>query len=213
MKITVFGANGKVGIIVVKKLLENGHSVKAFVYGSSTLEKTTRLQIISGNVEDKVAVFSAISGSDIIISTLGSWGTKNKNVLSVGMSNILPAAKKYGVTRIISLTGADAIAPGERINLLRALTRLMIKTIAPKILQDAENHMILLKNSSVDWTVVRAPVMSNSGRQNRYTLSRKPPKPWQPVLREDVASAIVGLVEVNEWTKQAPFIRRLYSDR
>lgn len=209
MRITVFGANGKVGRLVVRKLLENGHFVRAFVYGPNPFEETSGLQVIKGNVEDKAAVFNAVAGSEVIISTLGSWGTKNKNILSVGMSNILPAAEKHGISKVISLTGTDAVAPDEKIDLLRRFTRVILKLIAKKILLDGENHMALLQNNDIDWTVVRAPIMNDRGVQDNYTLSIKPPHPWQTVSRDDVAKAIVDLVTINDWTNQAPFIRRL----
>ena len=208
MKIIVFGANGRVGRLVVSKLLEKRHTVTAFVYGPHSLIKAPKLRIVEGSVESKSVVSDAVAGSDVIISTLGSWGTKNKNILSVGMSSILPAAKKHGVNRIISLTGADATFSDEKVNILRKLTRLILKIIVPRILYDAENHMVLLRNSAIGWTVVRSPVMSDKGIQNNYTLSRKPPKPWRSVLRVDVADAIVDIVEANNWKYEAPFINK-----
>lgn len=208
MIITVFGANGKVGRIVVAKLLEEGHSVKAFVHGHNLFDSNPRLGVVIGDVGNKNAVFDIVAGSEVVISTLGSWGTKNKNILSLGMSNIIPAAEKSGTSQIISLTGAQAVAPDEKMKLQDQLLRILLKTFAKKILEDGENHIALLQKSSLSWTVIRSPIMNDRFSPNHYVLSANPPKFWQTIARVDVASALVDLLKENSWVNRAPFIRR-----
>ncbi len=50
MRITVFGANGKIGRIVVAKLLEEGHYVKAFVHGRNFFDSNPKLGVVIGGV-------------------------------------------------------------------------------------------------------------------------------------------------------------------
>lgn len=46
MNITVFGATGHVGSLVVEKLLAGGHNVSAFTHGTHHFADNTRLRII-----------------------------------------------------------------------------------------------------------------------------------------------------------------------
>jgi putative NADH-flavin reductase len=106
MKITVFGANGNVGRLVVENALHQGHEVIAFIHGDNPFKASDKLSVIKGDIYNQKDVEKALNGSQAVISTLGSWGTPNKNILSAGMKNIIPKMQDAGINRIISLTGA-----------------------------------------------------------------------------------------------------------
>lgn len=208
MRITVFGASGKVGRLVVDKLLRDGHYVRAFVHSNSHLRNHKRLQVISGDIHDKAAVSKAIEGADAVISALGSWGTPSKDIVSTGTKNIIPAMKKHKIRRIVSLTGSGAKDDGEKLSLLDMLSRYAVRVFARKVFDDGEQHIALLRASKLDWTVVRSPLMRESSRRREYVLSRRSPLPWATIVRDDVASAMVELVGGKEWRQTAPFIKR-----
>ena len=205
MQVTVFGANGNIGSRVVERLLTNGHTVRAFVHGSHSFEQSNNLQVIQGDIGDKEQVAQAIDGSDAVVSALGSWGTKSKDILTVGMTNIIPAMQSTGVRRIVSLTGADARDPADQPSLRQRLTRVMLFAIAPKVLTDGERHIALLRRSNLDWTVIRSPVMKDSGPAD-YTLSMKAPKPWASIPRVAVVSAMIHTLERGLHQKSSPFV-------
>lgn len=207
MKVIVFGASGKVGQKVVAELLERGHEVRAFVYDNSPFDEQENLEVILGNVKDPSSVKRAVKGQDAVISTLGSWGTETKDILSEGMKNIIPAMKESGIERIISLTGADARYSKDEVQLIGKLTRPVLKLVAPKILSDGEKHIELLDGSNLDWTVIRSPVMNEKGGVN-YKLANKATLPWRTINRNSVALAIIDVLESGEWSKQAPVIFR-----
>src|SRR3990167_2152311 len=120
MVVAVFGASGKIGSQVVEQLLERGHSVRALVHRTNTLPTHVKLTVISGDVKDKNTVTEVITGADVIVSALGSWGTKSKDIVSSGMASIVPVDESLGVTRVISLTGSDAWIPNESAGFLRS---------------------------------------------------------------------------------------------
>ena len=78
MQITIFGANGKVGSLVVEMALQKGLHVVAFSHGKSLFTPSDNLRIVQGDVYNAADVSSALSGSDVVVSTLGSWGTPKK---------------------------------------------------------------------------------------------------------------------------------------
>lgn len=207
MKVTVFGANGKVGSLVVEGLLSRGHYVRAFVYNESRLPEHPHMEVVEGDIHNHSDVDRAVQGADAVISTLGSWHTPQKDILTAGMTNIIPAMEANGVSRIVSLTGADARDPTDKPNILQKLVHTSIKLIAPNILKDGEDHIALLRNSNLNWTVLRSPVMRGEGKQG-YKIQIRPLMPWSTIVRQDVADAIVELVEGDTLASSSPYISR-----
>jgi putative NADH-flavin reductase len=206
MKVTVFGANGKVGRLVVAEALRRGHHVTAFVH-SKPLSQQERLRIIKGDVRDLDSVNQAIDQCDAVISTLSSWGTPTKDILSKGMRSIIPIMERRGIKRIVSLTGSGANVGSDKFTVIDRLSHAAFTLAAPKIMRDSEAHIRLLERSSLDWTVLRSPVMNERGEPS-HILSKKRSLAWQTIHRNAVAHALVDLAEHPEWYRQAPFISR-----
>lgn len=207
MKVVVFGANGKVGSIVTDTLLQAGHEVRAFVHNGLSLHEHPNLEIVQGDIYEASQVVDAIEGVDAVISTLGSWGTPKKDILTVGMRHIIPAMQTHGITRIISLTGAEARAYDDKLSMLHRVNHFVLGKIAGEILKDGETHLQLLADSEFDWTVIRSPIMTNIGKK-RYELSTKRPQAWERINRTAVAAAIVGQLADSQYYRQAPYIRQ-----
>ncbi len=207
MQITVFGANGKVGTYIVRGLLDSGHTVIAFVYGSHQFSKNPNLKIIKGDIYSMDDVRQALVDSEAVISALGSWGTPKKDILTEGMKNIIPGMKDAGITRIVSLTGADARVEGDKLSIMHRTSRLLLGFVAPKVLYDGEEHIRLLQRTSLQWTVLRSPVMNERGIGS-YSLSNSRPMPWQTIHRQAVARAMIDQVDVANNLQKYPYIWR-----
>lgn len=207
MQITVFGASGKVGRLVVDEALARGHSVVVFVHNRSPFKNVSNLKIVKGDVRDKKSVGKALKGSDAVISALGSWGTPDKNILIIGMQNIIPAMDSAGIKRIVSLTGHGANAANDGFEPLHIFSRWILKLLAPKILFDGEEHIKLLEASRLDWTVLRSSVMSNH-LAPVYTVTNKRPLPLAVINRRAVAKCLLDFAESETYIRQSPFLVR-----
>ena len=206
-QVTVFGANGRVGRLVVAELVNRGYTVVAFVHNRSHFIETPRLRVISGDIYNAQDVEKALDGSSAVISALGSWGTPMKNILTVGMKHIIPAMKARDLSTIISLTGADARASGDMLEVVHRVSYPFLTAFIGKILADGERHITLLEKSDLDWTVIRSPIMlKRTPNHDRYTLDVRRPFPWQTVPYRLVALAMVNSLQDRTWSKEAPFI-------
>lgn len=204
-QVTVFGANGRVGRRVVAEALRRGYEVVAFVHSKTDLVPSEQLRIVRGDIYNSDDVDRALVGSTAVISALGSWGTSRKDILTVGMTHVLPAMQRQGVSTIVSLTGADARAPGDTLGVIHRLMHAFLMGVAPKIMVDGEQHIALLAESGLDWTVFRSPVM-HAGKSGRYALTQKRPLPWQTIAYDSVALAMVNSLQDRTWSKAAPYI-------
>jgi putative NADH-flavin reductase len=207
MNITVFGATGHVGSLVVEKLLAGGHNVSAFTHGPHQFADTTRLRIISGDIHNPEDIENALSDSEAVISCLGSWHTPTKDILSAAMTSVVPIAEKHGIKRVISLTGSAACTPGDSLGIIDKLNRSMLSLIAPKILKDGEEHIRLLAESTLDWTVIRSPVMTNNDDAD-YRLDMNAPSPIATIPRAAVVAALVDSLEDARFIRAAPYIHQ-----
>lgn len=206
MFVVIFGASGKVGRLTVTEALARGHRVRAFVHSSPNFTPHENLEIVKGDIADISHVARAVQGCDAVISTLGSWGTSSKNIVSTGVKHCVPAMRQAGITRIITLTGAEARDTTDHPKLLQQITHALARVAAGKILADGEKHIRLLRASQLDWTALRSPVMTSSPRIF-YKLSLIPPKPWETIPRKAVAKAILDQLDGPSYSQAAPFIR------
>ena len=208
MQITVFGASGKVGGRVVELALERGYTVIAFVHSHDPFVGTPNLIVKKGNIYRGEDIEDAIKGSEAVVSCLGSWGTKKRNVLTSAMKNIIPTMQNQKIARIVTLTGSGANAPDHKAGVIY---KLMMKLLAPfpagKVFSDGEQHMRLLAETDLQWTTLRSPVMNNFGKKD-YRLSLKAGLPLATINREAVATAMLDELEKADFAQQAPIIHR-----
>jgi putative NADH-flavin reductase len=208
MHITIFGANGKVGRILVESALAKGYSVHAFCHSNAPFAAHPHLTIQAGDIHDSDAVATALQSADAVMITLGSWGTPTKDIVTSAVKNILPAMERYRIRRIISLTGVDARAAGDSLGIIHRLSHFAANLFASKILNDGEKHIKLLEDSQLDWTVLRSPVMLRRGDLGMYRLTNARPLPWQTIHRQSVASAMLEVLEDPTTYQNAPFVAR-----
>lgn len=206
-QVTIFGANGAVGRQVVVEAIARGYRVVAFVHRSSQFAASPQLKIVRGDVSTPEDVDAALDGSDGVISVLGSWGTPNKDILTVGMRHIIAGMQRRGIRRVISLTGSEARASGDRLGLIHRAMHLLLSVAAGKVLADGEQHIAQLEKSAVDWTVIRSPIMSSRAPQAAgYRLTMKRSLPWSTVSRRHVAVALLESLHDHTWKQKAPFV-------
>ena len=82
MKLTIFGATGKIGIESVKQAIDKGHLVTAFIRNPDHLEiKDKNITLVTGDVFDPISVSKAIKGQDAVICALGSGSDLSKTTV------------------------------------------------------------------------------------------------------------------------------------
>lgn len=206
-QVTIFGAGGRVGRRTVTLALERGYNVTAFVHHAASFAVNERLRVVEGDIYNPVDVERALEGSTAVLSTLGSWGTPRKDILTVGMQHIIPTMQQFGSATIVSLTGADVRAPGDSLGLVHRLTYPLLRLFAGKIIADGERHLELLANSSLDWTVLRSPVMTTRSG-GHYRIGVRRPLPWQTIPYDTVATAMVDALQDRTWRRQAVYVSK-----
>src|SRR5665213_407571 len=206
MKIAVIAANGRSGQAFVEAALTAGHSIRAGVRRKSRLKPHSNLMVVECDATNEAQLKNLLSGQEAVASFIGHVKGSEPDVQTVAIQQVADAMKALGVKRLISLTGTGVRFPGDKISLIDRFLNLSISIIDPARVEDGKNHVEVLKRSALDWTVIRV-----------LKLQNVPPKPFQPrehgptkwyVSREEVAQAVLQVLEQHSFIKQAPIISR-----
>ena len=116
-RLLVTGANGGLGSAVVRRSLERGYEVAAFVLKGTSLDTLEGLaaDVIEGDVCDAPSVVAAFDGIGLCIHTAGDtsfYRADEARLTSVnveGVSNVVDAAKAAGVRRLVHTSSVGAI--------------------------------------------------------------------------------------------------------
>lgn len=179
MRLTVFGANGGTGRVLVRQALDAGHEVVAVTRRPDGFPFShRRLVIAGGDVHNASAVIRAVDGADAVLSTLGVPFTRKPiAVYSQGISVITAAMSDLGVKRIVAVS-STAVQPHRHADggflLNHVMQPLVSKTIGKTTYADQRVMEDILRGSDLDWTVIRPSGLFDAGHVSSYQVSDGP---------------------------------------
>jgi putative NADH-flavin reductase len=207
MKVVILGATGGTGRELVKQALEIGHDVTAFVRDPSKLSlKHEKLSIVQGNMLDAASIERAIAGQDAVISALGSPGLGKSTDLSDATMLIINAMEASGVRRLIF---ESTVGISDSKNHTPWLAR---KTLIPLLLKnifaDKEIQERYIKDSSLDWIIVRPARLTNRPRTGKYRIGSEINEhaPSKTISRSDVAAFMLKQLSDDTFLHSTPAV-------
>lgn len=121
---------------------------------------------------------------------------------TIATCNIIAAMKKYGVKRLVSLTGAGLPALRDSAKLADRLITLALKTLSGDVLQDALGHAALIQQSSPDWVIVRGPMLGDGPLTGKYHIGWVGVDTSSRISRGDVADFLLKQTTDNTCPRQ-----------
>lgn len=210
--IAVFGATGRTGIPFVQQALEAGHTIQALV---RTPQKITishpRLRLIKGDALNPADVDKAIYGSNGAVSLLGQDKASQPDLQTRATRLIIESLKKHALRRLISLTGGgvrDAArdTPGFMDNLIVFIMKNVAGSGARNALTDGISHAELIRNSGLDWTIVRGPMLTEDPAKGSYQVGYVGTVKGIKLTRADLATFLLTEWETGQHLGQMPFV-------
>lgn len=207
MKICIFGADGRTGIELVNCAKAYGFEVVAFVYtDSSNKYFPNNISVKKGDVMDYNSVHEALLGSDAVISVLGHIKGSDPLMQTKGVMNMVKAMKELGIKRVLSLTGTGVRIKNDTPSFVDIVLNFLVKIVDPNRIHDGVQHVKVLQESGLDFTVVRVLKLSNSDEEcKNYKLTDGGPAELQ-TSRKKVARVLVDLVSNKEYIGKLPII-------
>jgi putative NADH-flavin reductase len=179
MKLTVFGATGGIGRLVVEQAFAQGHDVTTVARNPHALEGVRSLRADLGS-SDPVVLLSAVEGADAVLSALGPRGKSEFGIASRGTHAIIEAMNAASVRRIVVVSAAPVSTvpspgrphppkhdPGDGI-FVRLLLGPVIRAIIKPHYLDLAIMEDELRASGLEWTVLRPPRLTNGALTRTY---------------------------------------------
>jgi putative NADH-flavin reductase len=202
MKIAVFGASGKTGILIVYQALNQGHIVTAFARQPSKVTiQHKNLRVIQGDVLEIDKVKLAVQGQDVVLCALGSDKNKRNTMLSDGTRNILSAMESFGVKRFICMSSAGILGNDGGFWFGKIIMPLFLN----HVFADKKRQAKVIGESNADWVIIRPTGLTDAPKTNTYKINLNIPTS-RSIPRADVADFMLKLLTDKKYDRQMPAI-------
>lgn len=202
MKIAIFGASGRTGLLTVYQALDKGHIVTAFARKPALVTISHKnIRIIQGDILEYDKVLAAVEGQDAVICALGVESREPTTVLSEGTGNILRAMETSGVKRFICMSSAGILGNDAGFIFGKIIIPLMLK----QVFIDKIRQMKVVQESPLDWVIIRPSGLTDSPKTGKYKISMGSPLK-RTVPRADVADFMLKLLTDKQYDRQMPAI-------
>ncbi|GGT03681.1 NADH-flavin reductase [Planobispora rosea] len=198
MRLAIFGATGRAGRVVVEHALQRGHEVSALTRDPARIRPHAQLRVVGGDVRDPAAAARTLEGADAIVSTLGGR-RRDPDVCAEGIRTVLAAAAGKGPRRLVILSNYG-VADSRHRTAYVAVSWLIERAV----LRDKEQMEALVRASDTDWTMVRAPVLTDGPRTGRYRTGTELRLSFTArVSRADIAEFMLTELRDNAYLRRA----------
>jgi putative NADH-flavin reductase len=216
MKVTIFAATGGVGRQLLGQAVAAGHAVTAVVRSPEKLSgETVRVVRADLTAADPAALESAVGGADAVLSGLGPRSNADAGIAAQGTAAIVAAMQATHVRRIVVVSAAPVGTvpspgrprpprhdPGDGF-FMRKLFSQLAKAAFREHYADLALMEDILRDSGLDWTVVRPPRLSDKPGTGRYrTAYGQNVRGGWIVPRADVAQLMLRVLGQPETIKQ-----------
>ena len=207
MRIAVFGGTGKTGRHIVRQALDAGHEVNVLARDPARVGVThDRLRVVQGDALDPGAVERTVEGAQAVVNALGHVKGSPKDLQVTFVNHLLPAMRRHGVRRLVSLTGAGVADPGDRPKPVNHVIKFLLKTLNPDVLADGERHAELIRNSGLEWVLVRGPMLTDGPRKGAYRVGYAGVNTGMRVTRADLADFMLRQLSDDTYLRRAPMV-------
>ena len=160
MQIVIFGANGQTGRLLTNHVLDANHTAVAVTRRPGDYPFShPRLTLTGADVRDASSLVDVIDRADAVLSTLGvPFSRKPVDTYSIGVRNIVSAMQRTSVRRLVVVSSTGAYHyPGRRNTplSLRLFEPIITRTIGKSTYDDQRRMEDIVRDSGLDWTIVR----------------------------------------------------------
>jgi putative NADH-flavin reductase len=195
MKLVVLGATGGTGLEIVRRVVDQGHSVTAFVRSAERLKPfLDRIAVKQGDLLNGDELAEAIRDHEAVLSGFGPRlpiSKADEDLLHRFALTLTGAMRHAGVRRVVVVSTAflfkDSVVPP---------TYLFGRLFFSGVVVDASAMEQVLRKSELDWTIVRPPKLTDKPYTGRYRVREGHlPHFGFSISRADVADCFVKAAE------------------
>jgi len=215
MKILLLGSTGRLGRCLLAEALRKNYDMNALVRSrSAVVHPSARITWYEGLPTDRAALSAASRGCEAIVSALNisrnsdfPWAALRTPpaFLSEAMVNLIAVSQEHHIRRIII---CSAWGVNETKKDLPFWFRWLIDHSNIGVTyRDHERQEDLLKQSTLEWTIVRPVGLTNGTKEHDVRISiNNVPKPSLTITRRDVARFMIRALREKLYIREDPVI-------
>ena len=164
--IALFGGTGFVGSHMLEILLQHGLPVKMMVRSLAGVEERPNLTLVEGDLKSRSAIEQTLESVDAVIVMTGprTGSIEDMKAVVEGTRMIVEIMEAKGIKRLLKLSGVSVRLKGEPFPLPRRLLDIGLGLAMKYPSQSKYLEQQIIESCSLDWTVMRPPVISKDTR-------------------------------------------------
>lgn len=206
--LALFGATGKTGRHFLADALDEGYQIQALVRDPAAItQQTPNLHLIEGDALNRDDVRQTLNGANAVVSLLGQAKGADQWLQTKAIQHITSAMNQEGISRIISLTHLGVESPSEdEPGFVDKAMRFSMRLLIPKVYQDGISHAEHLRATDLNWTIVRAPILTDEAKRGYYRIGSIGVNASQKIGRADLATFLLTLFTDEAYHQQLPVV-------
>ena len=206
-RLAIFGATGRTGRLLLGLSESKALQVNALARLSDSLSNLKNPPTVTkGTITDPKAVETVVAGSDAVLCALGRDKSSPPDLMTVASRNMVSAMSDSGIRRIVVLTNTAIVDQADSLSLQHKLLRGALSVANGSLKRDSVAAAKIISDSGLDWTLVRAPVLTDGPRTGAYRVGRLDRGIPLRVSRADVAEFMLSCVLDWRYVREMPAI-------
>jgi uncharacterized protein YbjT (DUF2867 family) len=203
MNVLVIGGTRGIGKAVVLAAHAAGHTLTVMARHATTFaDMASGIRTVIGDAADATDVDRATEGQDAVVWTAGMAPTRRPvQLFSRGTQFLIAAMTRHRVRRLVCVTGIGAGDSKGHGGFL--YDHILQPVFMKSIYEDKDRQEAQIRDSTLDWTIVRPATLTNGPPTGLYqALTSTPDSHVGRVSRADVAEFIVANLAAPEFVHQ-----------
>jgi len=210
IKIAIIGGTGKSGKYLVNQLINQGFQLKILLRNPNNFQlKSSLIEVIKGEVTNYNSIHSLIEDCQAVISTLGlGIPASEPTIFSQSTTNVINAMNECNVHRYIVTTGLNVDTPFDKKSSKTSFGTDWMKKTFPISTTDKQLEYDILVNSTIDWTLVRLPLIEQTDERNQVSVDLED-CPGDKISATDLALFLIEQLSSKAFIKKSPFLSNI----
>jgi putative NADH-flavin reductase len=205
LKIAILGGTGKSGRYLVKQLLNQDFHLKLLLRNPENLQvKSPLIEVVQGDARTYESIELLLDGCQAVISMLGQ-PKGEPAIFSQASKNVIRAMQRFNMERYILITGLNVDTPFDNKGPKTKMATDWMKENFPETTNDKQVEFNVLSNSTVDWTLVRLPLIEQTDERSKILVSLED-CPGDKISSTELAYFLIGQLFDKTFVRKAPFI-------
>jgi putative NADH-flavin reductase len=204
MKVLVLGASGRLGRALLTRALAADCTVTAFTrHPAPLLTGNPAIRIFGGSVHDARAVDRAMRSQDAVIWAVANRPTADRSPVPLLYCTrvVIRAMTHAGTQRLIYVSDAAFAEHGST-----GPGGLFWSVLGHGARREARDRETAVRESSLDWTIVRPARLTAGPHTGAYAAVLEPPARTSQISRPDAAAFLTSQLREQTFVRQAPHL-------